>query len=206
MIISKTVKTKISANNFKYFKELGYDLIPLGAPKHGFKNQIIDVRIEHLKPGSNIDVECVCDKCSEHYTQRFCRNTDVCYECRSGKFKLGNKIGTKNKGKILVSMHGENHPRWNPNKSDYNKYASEVRRITNRNKSIYSKWENFDKIGLCGIEGAYQLDHKVSIKYGFYHHIPAEVIGCIDNLEIITWESNRDKSGKSSIDLWDLLK
>ena len=206
MIISKTVKIKIVPQNFKHFSNLGYKLSPLGAVKHGFEYYSIDVNVDHLKSGSNIDVECVCDKCGEHYTQRFCRNTDTCYECRHKSKMANNTFGSANKGKTVPSMHGENHPRWNPNKSDYNKYASEVRRITNKNKSIYSKWENFDKIGLCGVEGAYQLDHKVSIKYGFYHHIPAEIIGCIDNLEIITWESNRDKSGKSSIDLWDLLK
>ena len=206
MIISKTVKIKIVPQNFKYFVEHGYELTPLGAVKHGFEYYSIDVKVEHLKSGSNSDVECVCDKCGTQYTQRFCRNTDVCYECRREKRMSGNNYGSANKGKILESMHGENHPRWNPNKSEYNEYAGKVRRITHANKPIYSKWENFDKLGLCGVPGAYQLDHKVSIKYGFYNHIPVEVIGSIDNLEIITWEENRSKSGDTSIDLWDLLK
>ncbi|QOQ37538.1 putative head morphogenesis protein [Escherichia phage vB_EcoM_WL-3] len=59
---------------------------------------------------------------------------------------------------------------------------------------------------MCGVEGAYQLDHKVSIKYGFDNLIPPEIIASVKNLEIITWESNREKSKRNSVDLWDLLE
>ena len=206
MIISKFVKVKIIPKNFKYFSELGYKLPPLGSPRHGFKYYSIDISVDHLEPRSNIYVDCVCDKCGEQYSQRYCRDTDVCYDCRHVKAMTGNKYGSANKGKSVEIMRGENHPRWNPNKTEYNEYASKVRRETSKHKPIYSTWENFDKIGLCGIPGAYQLDHKVSVAYGFYNKVPPEIIGSIDNLEIITWEENRSKSKKSSIDLWDLLK
>lgn len=205
MIITKFVKVKIVPHNFKYFSALGYELTPLGSPKHGFKYYEIDVKISDLKPGSNYDVECVCDKCGSSYSQRMCRNTDICYDCRHKDKMSNNKFGSANKGKIVPSMRGKNHPRWNPNKTEYTAYSSEVRRLTHLNKPIYSQWENFDKIGLCGVEGAYQLDHKLSIAYGFYHKIPAEIIASVANLVIITWEENRRKAGTNSIDLWDLL-
>jgi len=54
--------------------------------------------------------------------------------------------------------------------------------------------ENFDKPrGLCGVDGAYQLDHIVSIKYGFDNNINPEIIGSIYNLRFVTWEVNRSK-------------
>lgn len=204
MIISKVVKVKIVPGNFKHYKEKGYSLSPLGAPKHGFEYYEIEVDINDLK-GQTIDVECKCDLCGEEFTQRICRNTDTCYKCRNYINLLGNTNGSGNKGKILLKNRGENHPRWNPNKSEYRKYSSKVMSLTKRHKSIWSTWENADKIGMCGVEGAYQLDHKVSIKYGFYNNIPAEIIASLANLEIITWESNRNKSGNCTIDLWDLL-
>ncbi|QLA10573.1 hypothetical protein TH2_005 [Shewanella phage Thanatos-2] len=205
MIISKTVEIKIVPNNFKYFTNLGYKLPPLGATKYGFVYYSIHVKIRDLKPSSNVVVECKCGRCGEIYTQRLCRNTDICYLCRKKDALIGNNFGSANKGKKVPCMQGKNHPRWNPNKSEYKAYASNVRRITRLNKPIYSKWENFEKIGLCGVEGAYQLDHKVSVRYGFYHMIPEEIIGGINNLEIITWEANRKKSNSNSIDLWDIL-
>ena len=205
VIISKTVEIKITSANFNYFKELGYPLSPLGATKWGFKPYSIDVDIAHLKEGSNQKVECVCDKCGTPYSQKFCRNTDICYPCRKRDYMTGNTYGHANKDKVIPHMQGENHPRWNPDKKAYTAYDRKVRRLTNKLKQIWSTWENADKIGLCGVEGAYQLDHKVSIKYGFYNHIPAELIASINNLEIITWEDNRGKSGGNSLDLWNLL-
>lgn len=63
---------------------------------------------------------------------------------------------------------------------------------------------NFEKTGRAGIEGAYQLDHKVSIKYGFDNNIDPEIIGHIENLEMIPWELNRSKDINNSISLHDL--
>lgn len=205
VIISKFVKVKVSASNFKYLKELGYELKPLVAPRWGGVPEEIDMKIEHLKPGSNLRVECICDLCNTKFTKKFTGRHDLCNKCRSSDVMKGNTYGKANKDKILPHMQGENHPRWNPNKSEYFAYAAKVRAVTYACKDEWSTWENADKIGLCGVEGAYQLDHKVSVAYGFYNHIPVEIIGQLSNLEIITWESNRAKSKSSSIDLWDLL-
>ena len=205
VIITKFVDVKINTNNYSYFLDLGYELEPLGAPKHGHKCQTIRAKVSDLKDGSNKEVQCICDKCGTEFKQRIARNTDVCYPCRRHEALIGNTHGKANKGKTLPHMQGENHPRWNPNKSEYFAYAAKVRAVTYACKDEWMAWENADKIGLCGVEGAYQLDHKVSVAYGFYNHIPAEIIGQLSNLEIITWESNRAKSKSSSIDLWDLL-
>lgn len=58
---------------------------------------------------------------------------------------------------------------------------------------------NFQKRGLAGIEGAYHLDHKISIKYGFENNIPPYIVGSIHNLEMLPWKDNVYKSSKCSI-------
>ena len=75
------------------------------------------------------------------------------------------------------------------------KYYRKVRRITN--KQPLDQLENYDKLrGLCGVEGAYQLDHIISIDEGYRQNIPAEEIGHIANLQIIPWKRNLLKSNK----------
>ena len=72
------------------------------------------------------------------------------------------------------------------------KYYREVRKIT-RQQDI-SLLENYDKLrGLCGVDGAYQLDHIKSINWGWENHIPAETIAEWGNLRMIPWKDNRDK-------------
>lgn len=205
MIISKTIKVTIVPGNFKHYQAKGYNLSPLGATKHGFKYYEIDVKVEDIK-GNTAYVDCRCDKCGLDYSQRIGRNTDTCGKCRANKFAIGNILGSMRKGNELKCIQGENHPRWNPNKSALREYTSLVYRETRKHKKVWSKWPNADKIGLCGVEGAYQLDHRVSIKYGFDNLIPYQIIGGLNNLEIITWESNREKSKGNSIDIWDLLE
>lgn len=205
VIIDKFVEVKIMYCNYQYFLDLGYDLKPLGAAKWGYKSQVIMAKVEDMLPGSNKYVNCQCDKCGAVFKQRIARNTDVCYPCRKNSFMKGNKLGKANKGKVISCMQGDKHPRWNPNKKEFDAYGRRVRWLTLKQKDIWSKWENADKIGKCGVEGAYQLDHKVSIAYGFYNHIPETVIASLNNLSIVTWESNRSKGKSNSIDLWDIL-
>lgn len=157
-------------------------------------------------PLSKSTVNCICDRCGRYYTQRFHRNTDICYApCRKLEQLKGNSYGSGNKGKQVPSMTGDKHPRWNPKKTEYKKYLSKIATETKRHKPIWSTWENADKIGRCGVEGAYQLDHMVSIKYGVEYMIPHEIIGSLKNLRIIPWEENRAKWGDNHLDLWDLL-
>lgn len=193
MIIDQSVKVKISSGNFRHFSELGYQLRKL--ERQNTNAQIIEVKIEHLKAGSNIRVSCRCDSCGKLYTQRLCRNTDTCYPCRHVKYAIGNTNGRFNKGKKVPSMQGENHPRWNPNKSEKRKYAYECNKVTSQ--FDLSILENSDKPrGLCGVDGAYQLDHIIPIQYGFDNNIPPEIIGHIDNLRFIPWKENNAKRNK----------
>jgi len=85
----------------------------------------------------------------------------------------------------------------------YIKYRNEVYKVTK--KQNISVLPNSNKRGLCGIDGAYQLDHKYSILEGFKNGIDPKIIGNIVNLELIPWEENLKKRDKCSINLEKLL-
>lgn len=199
MIISEYVN--ISARSrCKYWSDImGY--------KINYKD-IIKIPISNLPLESNKMVECQCDNCHTKFNRPYQLVSNQvfhrCYYC--SKINNGKLSGIKQSGISRNYMLGEKHPRWNPNKSEMEKYARDVHRLTKKNKHIWSLWENADKIGLCGKEGVYQLDHKISIKYGFLNMIPPSILANIENLQIITWEENRKKAHSNSIDLWDLLE
>lgn len=73
-------------------------------------------------------------------------------------------------------------------------YYNEVWRITN--SQPLSTLENYELRGRSGIKGAYQLDHIISIYEGFIKKINPNIIGGIDNLRMIPWIENRNKSYK----------
>ena len=84
-------------------------------------------------------------------------------------------------------------------KSDFEKYKREVWKITNKND--LSLLENIDKRGMAGVDGAYHLDHKISIFYGFTNDIPHDIIGHINNLRMIPWQENYRKGIKNDQDI-----
>lgn len=200
MIIDKLVRV-LPRNNCKRWSEiLGYSV--------GY-HDILDVPIELVPKNSNKEVDVICDECSSKFKRslQLLNKTPIhlCYKC--SKKDIGNKNSIIQGGVKRPWQMGDKHPRWTGRSKEFIVYSNRVHAITKSTKlkRVWSTWENADKIGMCGVEGAYQLDHKVSIKYGFYNNIPAEIIASLANLEIITWESNRNKSGNCTIDLWDLL-
>jgi hypothetical protein len=80
----------------------------------------------------------------------------------------------------------------NPNMAAYKKYSGNVHRLT---KWTYEKYKN--KINpndyprtLCGVDGGYQLDHIIPIKFGFENNIPPEVLAEKNNLRMLPWKQN----------------
>lgn len=195
MILTKEVVIKISSSNSEYWKNKGYNITNVGGRCGKNNGQQIKVKVSELLSGSNCVVLCKCNLCEKEYSQRYCRNTDICYPCRKIKLMQGNCHGTKNKGKKIISMTGNKHPRWNPNKKAFTEYAYKVRRITEETYKQNMNLINPDNLPrtLCGIEDGYQLDHKISIKWGFLHGVNPKVIGNISNLQMIPWNENRKK-------------
>ena len=93
------------------------------------------------------------------------------------------------------SRRGSKHPRWNPNKTEFLEYAYQVRQLSER---VYQEHTGIinpsnHKRTICGVEGGYQLDHKVSVKEGFEKGIPVLDMGHINNLQLLPWRENRAK-------------
>lgn len=213
MIINKSYLINITNRNVASFIALGY------VCKTG------DRCLVKLKDVPNkTNIECICDDCSLLYTVSKARlnetNSNYCKVHRWEKYSKsrkeywsdestlevrqlrGLKISKIKKGVSVEKCRGSNNGNWNPNKSKQKEYYSKVRSFTLANfKKEIDKLPNKNLSGKCGVEGAYQLDHKVSIKFGFDNNIPYEIIGHICNLEMIPWEKNRRKDSKNSIDL-----
>ena len=57
----------------------------------------ITVKVEDLKPNSNVLVECICDECSRKYQQRYGWDCNICGACHSSKRMRGNNLVTLSK-------------------------------------------------------------------------------------------------------------
>lgn len=80
-------------------------------------------------------------------------------------------------------------------------YFKKTRRLTNLCYIINKDKLNPQNlpIGRMGVDGAYQLDHILSINYGFENNIPPEIVADISNLQVIPWRVNAVKN-KYNID------
>jgi hypothetical protein len=192
MILDNEVEVTIS-NQGKYYASLGYPLTKQGT--------VLIVKVDHLPKNSNKRLRCSCDECGTEYTRDYQNinkdksrvNAMLCYDCTRnvvGKTNDQTKAIAKNKERV-----GSNHPNFNPNKKALSAYAYKVRRITEsnyvKNKDLINPTNHART--LCGVEGGYQLDHKVSIETGFRFGINPVVIGSTQNLQMLPWEANRAK-------------
>lgn len=216
MIVSDKQLVNVTNRNVTNLREQGYD-VSVGTPHL--------ISIEHL--GCRVKVDCKCDECGAEYTvtQDKINNINIQF-CKSHRWEIysdlrkefwntpdglkirkskGIKISKSKRGIPNINTRGVLNGRYNPRLREFKRYAYAVRQFTTLNfKSEVQNLPNFEKTGRAGIEGAYQLDHKVSIKYGFENNISPEIIGHIENLEMIPWELNRSKDINNSISLTDL--
>lgn len=80
----------------------------------------------------------------------------------------------------------------NPDTPAFKKYSGKVHRLT---KWTYEKYKNeINPNGyirtVCGINGGYQLDHIIPIKFGFENNIPPEILAEKNNLRMLPWKDN----------------
>lgn len=86
---------------------------------------------------------------------------------------------------------------------EYEIYKKKVISLTN--KQPIKTLLNYNKRGVSGIDGAYQLDHKYSIVEGFKNKISPEIIANMNNLEFIPWLDNAKKKTKCTITMENLI-
>lgn len=196
MIRSQLVNVTIS-NQGKYYKSLGYENVK--------QRSKFLVPVEHLLKNSNMEVVAECDDCSAEFKRSYQllnrAERHLCYPC--ARKDVGAKMDTTNTIKATKSRTGNKHPSFNPNKSEFKEYQRLVGIATNKND--LSLMEHHDKRGRAGVDGAYHLDHIISMKYGFDNNISPNIIGAIQNLRFITWEENYQKRAKSGMPLGALF-
>jgi len=89
-------------------------------------------------------------------------------------------------------------------KTRYYKKVREITRLTYQiNENIINS-ENHT-LGKCGVNGAYQLDHIISVHYGFENNINPEIIGGLDNLRVIPWRVNAVKNKYNIDEDWNKI-
>lgn len=198
MIPNQNIKTTIS-NQGKYYESIGYGILKQGT--------ILSIPVEHLPKNSNKKVIAICDNCSIEFTRQFQllnkSEKHLCNKCH--RKEVGMKIAGNDYGKCSERI-GSLHPRWNSNKEGYKKYKAEVSQYTTLYfKKELEKLKEGKLMGLCGVEGAHQVDHLISIKYGFDNNIHPSIIGHICNLSIKPWKENRKKDKGNDISIWLLI-
>lgn len=85
---------------------------------------------------------------------------------------------------------------WTTEKKEY---YSLVRRYTNKSLKENDINPLNLPIGRNGSGNVFQVDHKISIIYGFKQNIKPEIIGNINNLQLLHWKVNNKKSDRNSL-------
>lgn len=83
---------------------------------------------------------------------------------------------------------------------EFIRYRNKVHRLSD---IVYN--ENIDIINphryprtLAGVDGGWQLDHIVEIKFGFENNIPPEVLAEVENLRMLPWKDNLARNRKDN--------
>jgi 5-methylcytosine-specific restriction endonuclease McrA len=113
------------------------------------------------------------------------------------------KIGVQipwNRGRTGYSMP----PRRKISEQDYKNYQKYKRAVYSATRKTYNKNINLLNpngllIGRCGIVGAHQIDHKVPISLGYQLKIPVTIMSLVENLQLMPWKDNLDKSNKNPV-------
>lgn len=211
MLVQTSIMVTLSSSNVNYWRLRGYDVPKLGATKWGYQLPQMEVQVTDLPKNSNYRVEFWCEGCSDFFTKKASaigtKSDQYCKKCVFGKynfagFQHGHTHGKANKGKKFPNRCGDQHPRWNPNKPAFKMYKAKVKSV--EMKEI-KQLPNIDKIrGLCGTDGAWQLDHRISKKNGFEQQIPPSMIGHVCNMQMLPWLKNKKKGTGSDMSIQEL--
>ena len=106
-----------------------------------------------------------------------------------------------NKGKTGYSMP----PRRRISEQDYKDYQKYKRAVYSASRKTYDQNINLLNpngmpFGRSGTPGAYQLDHKVPVSIGYQLKIPVSIMALVENLQILPWKANSNKSNKHEPD------
>jgi hypothetical protein len=184
MIIQNNVEVQLGGFARKYWKNKGYDT----------NSTKITVSVFDLSKDSKIKILYCCDVCGTkkktNYGNISRKQKHLCWNCSRKIY-----VEHMNNIRMVKYLTGKDHPKWNPNKPEFRKYSYKVRKITEENYTKYKDTINPENLPRtkCGVIGGYQLDHKISVMKGFEENIAPEIIGDIQNLQMLSWKENRNK-------------
>ena len=141
------------------------------------------------------EVRCFASKYGMNVAERI---KSVCESCKNYKYDMtwNDNIDEDAIKKMRATKAG--FTSWEEYEQKYpakKQYQAEVRRLTNLQPlHELSEYDKLEKMrGLNGTEGAYQIDHIISINKGWKDGISAEEIANITNLQVMKWEDNLRK-------------
>lgn len=109
--------------------------------------------------------------------------------------RLSDSLTFEQRMKGIAKRNGyETYEEYRDSLPAWRRYKVDVWRVT-KNQPLHLL-ENYEKRGVNGEQGAYTLDHIVSLKKGFKQGIPPEEIGDLSNLTMLPWEENITKGWK----------
>jgi hypothetical protein len=79
--------------------------------------------------------------------------------------------------------------------SDFKKYRNRVAVRTRKTYKLHESIINPNnlKLGKCGVDGAHQIDHIITVRQGFEQGHSVEMIASLENLRVIPWLENIQK-------------
>lgn len=190
MILSKEVTIELKTmKSVKFWVEKGYSNLHPG--------QKLTVPIELLSHGARAEIIYKCDNCETTKKAKWHnisgKNIHLCYDCKQKK-----TCAHMNKVHSRKYPTKEQHWNWNTNRQqsrDFYFYAKKCRKITEENYNKYKYIINPKNLPRtrCGVENGYQLDHVISVKWGFLHGLNPKIVGSLANLQMLSWEKNIKK-------------
>lgn len=156
MIITKEVQIPVNVRYIQYYENLGYDIPRVNnSVKRGTK---ITVKVTDLQPNSHFKILCQCDVCEKQKEVPFRKieksGKYLCKKCAlsSSEFRLKIKnirTGKKHKPETIDKMKlNKNHPGRFPsgkNHPNYNHNLTEQERYNSRHRSRLSGYINWVK-------------------------------------------------------------
>jgi hypothetical protein len=109
---------------------------------------------------------------------------------------------TELKQKTLRERNKARHLKYLETATDWQKYKTNVTRATTATYRKYKKIINPNNYSRrrCGQESGYQLDHIISVRTCYENNIPFEICGCLENLQMLSWEENLQKKNRIDCD------
>jgi hypothetical protein len=192
---AKKRDSKCKSCQSKKMSEYAYKQEKWGGIRNKDKEKHIKRPYKRLCPSCNTEMGYV----RKDILDNAIKNNTICNRCSTYKYKKTFKDNVTDDSILKMRATKAGFSSWEEYQEKYPKkemYKREVWKYTYRNN--LESLPNWELRGRNGVEGAYQLDHIVSINEGWEKNIPAEQIGKMENLQMITWEKNRKKSDNSA--------